>query len=127
MEEARAAEAETVERQRQEQIGAGLEQYLAEVQKIDDGLRQLAATFATATGHLDRAEALMNGQERQAINQLRSLFGATCAAAHVGLGAFIQLGPQAAHTVHRQPLARYVGGFVDRWVESEQPESKEAA
>jgi chromosome segregation ATPase len=126
LEEARGAEADAAEQERQEQIAASLELYFAEVQKIDVTLKQLAATFATVTEHLNRAESFMNGQERQAINQLRSLFGATCAAAHFGLGESIQLGPQAAHTIHRQPLARYVGGFVDRWLKPTQPDQEAA-
>lgn len=121
--------ADVAEQARQEQISSALEKYLTEVRGIDAALEALAAKFAAARTHLDAADALMDGRERQPTQQLRSLFGATLACAHFGLGESIQLGPQAAHVIHRQPLTRYAMGFIDRWLEPEhpRPEGEEAA
>lgn len=113
--QAEAVEATTAEQQRREQIAVNLGQYFVAVQEIDDGLRLLAARFAVARQHLDRAEVLMIGQERAPFVQLRSLWGATLAAAHFGLGDHIQLGDRAANYAHRQPLASYAAPFVKDW------------
>src|SRR5579872_357518 len=66
--------AEIAEKARQEQIVANLKQYLGAVQEIDAGLHLLAQRFAVAKQNLDRAEALMNADERRPIQQLRSRF-----------------------------------------------------
>lgn len=49
-------------------------------------MRLLASRFTAARQKLDRAEALPSAQERVPVQQLRSLFGGTLAAAHYGLG-----------------------------------------
>jgi chromosome segregation ATPase len=122
--EARVAEAAGADQQRHAQIAAHLEQYLSEVRSIDEALSFLTARFQAATQAMNRAETLMTGTERQPIQQLRSLFGPTLAAAHVGLGEHLQLGPLASNVIHRQPLERFAMGFVDRWV---RPGETEAA
>ena len=43
------------------------------------------------------AEALMTSTERAPVNQLRTLWGVTVAAANFSLGEYIQLDPQASH------------------------------
>lgn len=80
-------------------------------------MRLLASRFTAARQTLDRAEALLSAQERVPVQQLRSLFGGTLAAAHCGLGDFPQLGQQSTYVTHRQTYARFVMGLIDRWVE----------
>jgi len=113
---AQAAADVEAELARQAQIGQHLQKYYVEVEKIDDGLRQLAEHFTQAKRHLDVAENLMNAAERTPTQQLRSLWGPTLAAAHFGLGEFVGLGQLAMHTAHRKPFADYAIGFIDRWV-----------
>lgn len=117
--DARKTEAEAADRARREQIGAAMSQYAAAVQRIDDALRVLAMRFVESRGALDAAEALMVGTEAQPLQQLRSAFGATLAAADAGLGPFIELGPSSQHIRHRQPLSQFVVPFCDRWLQKE--------
>jgi DNA repair exonuclease SbcCD ATPase subunit len=107
--QAERAEAETADRVRHEQIAAHLEAYLKDVREIDAGLAALVEHFQSAKQSLDAAEALMVGSEGTPIQQLRSAFGPTLAAAHAGLGKFIELGASAGHIQHRQPLERFAG------------------
>ena len=65
-------------------------------------MRLLASRITAARQMRDRAEALMSAQERVPVPQLRSLFGGTLAAAHYGLGDFLQLGQQSTYVTHRQ-------------------------
>lgn len=65
-------------------------------------MRLLASRFTAARQMLDRAEALLSAQERVPVQQLRSLFGGTLAAAQYGLGDFPQLGQQSTYLTHRQ-------------------------
>jgi hypothetical protein len=125
---ARQAEADAAEQERQSQIAASLELYFAEVQGIDAALASLVAQFAAAKAHLDTAEDLMTGQERTPVQQLYSTWGPTLAAAHYGLGQFIELGQSSSHIIHRAPLAKFAMSFIDRWM-AEPPEEpdKEAA
>lgn len=127
--QAEEAAAAAREQARQEKISDALADYFAVVHEIDAGLVSLAERFAAAKGHLDVAEALMNGPERQPVQQLRTQWGATQAAAFFGLDQSIELGPAAGHVTYRQPLAKYVFSFIDRWVETDRPapEGKEAA
>jgi hypothetical protein len=55
----------------------------------------------------------MNAQERVPVQQLRTLFGATLAAAHYGLQNWLQLGQQSTFITHRQPYARFVMGLIE--------------
>jgi hypothetical protein len=118
--QAECAEAEAAECDRREQIGAALKHYLAEVREIDVGFAMLAAHFAAAKQSLDMAEGLMTGTEGQPLQQLRSKWGATLAAAFAGLGKYIELGPASMHTQHRQPLAQFAASFTDRWTKPNQ-------
>jgi hypothetical protein len=117
-----AAEAELA---RQSNIAAAMRQYYEEAGKIDDAMRLLVEHFVAARQHLDRAESFMNTQERMPLQQLRTFFGSTLAAAHFGLGEWIRLGSEAQHVTHRQPFARFALGIIDRWVL--EPPTEEAA
>jgi hypothetical protein len=123
---AEEAAAAARERARQEQISSALADYFAEVRGIDAALESLAEKFAGAKAHLDVAENLMDGRERRPIQQLRTQWGSTQAAAYFGLDTCIELGPAAGHVTYRQPLAKYAMSFIDRWVK-DPPVTKEAA
>lgn len=112
---AERAEAERAARDRHRQIGGHLEAYRAEVREIDAGLAALVERFQSAKQALDAAEALMIGTESAPIQQLRTTFGPTLAAAHAGLGRFIELGSASQHIRHRQPLSQFAAAFTDRW------------
>jgi hypothetical protein len=112
---AQQAEADAVEQERRLRISAALSQYLGHVREIDDAMQVLATKFTQAHQALDRGESLMTGAERGPLQQLRSLWGATLAAAHFGLDGFIGLGPQAAHQTHRKPLAEFTASYLESW------------
>jgi uncharacterized protein YukE len=116
--EALKREAIDVEKHRRERIGENLTRYFAEVQKIDAALESLGRQFTEAKQSLDHAAEEMNGAEAAPLNQVRSTWGATLAAANCGLGAFIELGPQSSHISHRKPFAEYVAPFVEPWINS---------
>jgi chromosome segregation ATPase len=105
------------EKQRQHEIRAALTAFHEVIKRIDLELHELSGSFRTARELLDKAENQMTPQERQAFQQLRSSWGPTLAAAHHGLGDYIELGPRATHRTHRQPLETYVANFVGRWLE----------
>jgi DNA repair exonuclease SbcCD ATPase subunit len=123
--QAEAEQAEQAERARNKQITVHLEQYLKEVREIDKDFAQLASHFLAAKSAQDAAEALMTREERTPLQQLRSKFGPTLAAAHVGLGNHIELGPASMHIPHRQPLAAFAAPFTDRWTKA--PHHQEAS
>src|ERR1017187_3112951 len=114
--QAERAESEAADRDRHQQIGAHLEAYLAEVREIDSGIAALVERFQSAKQALDAAEALMVGTEAAPIQQLRTTFGPTLAAAHAGLGRHGELGSASQHIRHRQPLSQFVLPFTDRWM-----------
>ena len=58
----------------------------------------------------------MDSQERVPVQQLRTFWGCTLAAAHYGLGDWLRLGSEAQHVIHRQPYQKFVLGLIDRWV-----------
>jgi predicted RNase H-like nuclease (RuvC/YqgF family) len=118
--ESRKAEAAEAERERQLHIAAVLREYSEEITAIDSLLVQLASRFQSAKLCLDRACDLMTSEEQTPIQQLRSLWGPTLAAAHVGLGDFLELGPKAGNYTHRQPLLAFIGPFVNRWLKREE-------
>jgi len=122
---AEQAAADSAERDRRARIGTALTTYMQSVADIDAAMQILSQRFGEAAQSLDRAEALMNGPERAPVQQLQSLWGATLAAANCGLGAFIALGQESSHLVHRQPLAAYIKPFVDPWIESASGDGKE--
>lgn len=68
-------------------------------------MRLLASRFTAARQMLDRVEALLSAQERVPVQQLRSLFGGTLAAARYGLGDFRNWGssPLMSLTGRRMP------------------------
>lgn len=116
-EEAEQSEAETAEHQRQQRVTESLAAFAEAVNSIDDGLRALVSKFAKAKQHLDRAEVLMNGQERLPFQQVRSQWGATLAAAHCGLGDYISLGRESMHVgAHGKSLAEYVTPYLEPWL-----------
>jgi chromosome segregation ATPase len=112
-------EAADAERQRKARIGESLKQYLAAVLEIDDALQLAATRFTAARQTLDTAESLMTAPECQPLQQLRSQWGPTLAAAHYGLGEFIELGRASAHTPHRQRLEAFTVPFVEPWLRGE--------
>jgi hypothetical protein len=114
--EALEREAAEAEKKRQEQLPAASKQLMEAARLIDDSLRALAARFAAFRQALDRLEAVASGSERQALQQVRSLFGPTLACAYHGLHEFVELGPRAGHIPHRKPLADYVQTFVAAWI-----------
>ena len=114
--QAEQAEAANAERERQEQITVNLEQYVAEVRKIDALMQELATRFGAARRALEFAEEKMDAMERRPVQQLKTTFGPTAAAAYFGLGNFLSLGSESSYPQHRKPLAQFVSGFVDRWV-----------
>ena len=120
---AERTEAEASDRARHAHIGASLTQYLAEVRAIDKNLAALAVHFTAAKECLDAAEAKMVGKEGAPIRQLRSAYGPTIAAAHFGLGAFIELGAASSNIKDRQPLEGFAKNFCDRWLKPNQEEA----
>ena len=117
---AAATEAEAAEHDRRAKIGVAMERYSGEVLKIDRALAALVEHFIAATANLDAAEALMTATESQYIRQLRTVFGPTLAAAHFGLGRYIELGATARHIQDRQPLEEYARPRVSGWVDDQQ-------
>jgi hypothetical protein len=123
-EEKQKAEAKAAakkERQRQHDLTQAIRDYAEHVKEIDAAMSHLAENFRAAKHALDRAEALMTAGERVPTQQLRSLFGATVAASHAGLGDHIELGRSAGYIHLRSTLATYTHGFVDRWTDLLQP------
>jgi hypothetical protein len=112
-------EAEAAERDRLAKIGVSMKRYRAEVLKIDRALAALVEHFTAATQCLDAAEALMTPTESQYARQLRTVFGPTLAAAHFGLGKYIELGSTARHIQDRQPFEEYARPRISGWVEGE--------
>jgi hypothetical protein len=92
------------ENQRQEKLTHLVRQYFNLVTKCDATCIKLVQQFQAAREKLQQCESKMNAQQRVPIQQLYSLWGATNAAAHHGLGKFLELGPSAGHLIHRKPL-----------------------
>jgi hypothetical protein len=124
LQEDQAREAQEKETQRRQAIQAGMREYMTAVRTIDQNLMNLCHSFTQAKEILQRATGLMTLTERPPFTQLQTLWGATLAAAHFGLGEFISLGPEAQHHRHRQSLEDYTATFTGStygWLESPPP------
>lgn len=114
--QAAVTEAEAAEHDRRVKISVSMRRYRDQVVKIDAGLAALVEHFGAATQCLDEAEALMTSREAEPLRQLRSAFAPTLAAAHAGLGRYIELGHAAQHIQHRKTFTAYAAIFIDGWV-----------
>jgi hypothetical protein len=111
-------EADAAEVVRRERLSEASKQFMEQAVLVDDGMRDLAARFEALGASLDRLEAIATTAEAQPLQQLRSQFGPTLAAAHFGLGKFIALGRESTHVVHRQPLATFTAPFMSAWLDA---------
>lgn len=114
LDEAREHVGKLADRQRRERIRNNLQKYVVSVERSDMLMAALTAEFAVGRESLLAARADM-GNASDA-NQLFGNWGPTLAAAHYGLGKYLELGPRAAHITHRKPLADYVRAFTRRWL-----------
>jgi hypothetical protein len=110
------AEADTAEQERQARITESLVRFNDHVQQIDLFMQDLVNHLSAAMQELERAEVDMTADERTPMQMLHGEWGPTLAAAHYGLGTYIQLGDRSMHIQHRKPLEQFVRSFIERWL-----------